>query len=99
MEYNMYFTRCVNCRNYRSLYYFDDNCWQKAGGAVCRRNYNIDEMDNKGCFKFEPKGEDYELLENKQIDTMDIILVLKKQLENLKILIKIFEDNFYGKKK
>ena len=91
--------RCKNCRNYRSLYYFDDECWRKTNQFTCKRLCNIKEMDNAGCFKFASKDENYEFLENNQINIMNIILVMKKELDNMKEVIKIFEKAFYGEKK
>lgn len=91
--------RCANCRNYRSLYYFDDERWRNSGRVTCKRLCNIEEMDNAGCFKFEPKEKNYEFLEKEQINTMNIILVMKRELESLKNVIEIFEDMFYGDEK
>ena len=91
--------RCKNCKNYRSLYYYDDERWRKTKLVICKRLCNIEEMDTRGCFKFAPKDENYEFLENEQIDIMNIILLMKKEFDNMKEIIKIFENAFYGEKK
>ena len=97
-EFDAGVIRCKNCKNYRSLYYFDDDCWRKSSQVSCKRLCNIEEMDTRGCFKFAPKDENYEFLENEQIKVMNIILLIKKELDNMKEIIKIFENAFYGEK-
>lgn len=72
--------RCRFCEHYCNYYYFDRGKIRQTSMVTCAVGYDIEEMDGRGCFKFEKRQEEIP----KEIYPLGMLQNIKSNLQVIK---------------
>ncbi len=81
--------KCKECVHYRKLFYLENGTIKETFSAFCALGLSIEENDQKGCYKHVKNENEIDL---RQLNAVEILLKLKDQLKNLKLLITKIEN-------
>ncbi len=78
---------CKNCMFYNNLYYISDNTLYPSGQAYCNYQYDIKELNGKGCYNYQEifKPDVYN-------GKIDLALTIKSLDESIQFYIEELND-------